>query len=266
MLELLKLVKCEFLKLKRKKFIPIGVIFSLLFPIALTFIVKGQFVSGEYLSQKDAFDSLFDMVIVYGMQFLLPCMLGILAAVIFFEERDNDTFKNLKTIPITSTQLVISKIILMLICSIIFCLLSCIASGICGLIFFELNDFGYKLLISAEMGILMGIGILPLVVVVVYFSKTYIFSILLCVFWTSLNTLITAMYDVLPKFVLWILPIPLSMFWSSKELLERGMVLDLSEFQKLNLLPSTLETFAILGVIGIISIFLIDYIYRKRSE
>lgn len=169
---MLKLVKCEFLKLKRKKFIPIGVIFSLLFPIALTFIVKGQFVSGEYLSQKDAFDSLFDMVIVYGMQFLLPCMLGILAA----------------------------------------------------------------------------------------------FSILLCVFWTSLNTLITAMYDVLPKFVLWILPIPLSMFWSSKELLERGMVLDLSEFQKLNLLPSTLETFAILGVIGIISIFLIDYIYRKRSE
>ncbi len=156
----------------------------------------------------------------------------------------------------------------MLICSIIFCLLSCIASGICGLIFFELNDFGYKLLISAEMGILMGIGFLPLVVVVVYFSKTYIFSILLCVFWTSLNTLITitAMYDVLPKFVLWILPIPLSMFWSSKELLERGMVLDLSEFQKLNLLPSTLETFAILGVIGIISIFLIDYIYRKRSE
>ena len=52
----------------------------------------------------------------------------------------------------------------------------------------------------------------------------------------------------------------------AKELLERGMVLDLSEFQKLNLLPSTLETFAILGVIGIISIFLIDYIYRKRSE
>lgn len=168
---MLKLVKCEFLKLKRKKLIPIGVIFSLLFPIALTFIVKEQFISGEYSSQKDAFDSLFDMVIVYGMQFLLPCMLGILAAVIFFEERDNDTFKNLKAIPITSTQLVVSKIILMLICSIIFCLLSCIASGICGLIFFELNDFGYKLLISAEMGVLMGIGILPLVVVVVFLVK-----------------------------------------------------------------------------------------------
>ena len=116
------------------------------------------------------------------------------------------------------------------------------------------------------MGVLMGIGILPLVVVVVYFSKTYIFSILLCIFWTSLNTLATVMYDVLPKFVLWILPIPLSMFWSSKELFERGMALKLSEFQKLNLLPSTLETIAILGVIGIISIFLIDYIYRKRSE
>ena len=106
---MLKLVKCEFLKLKRKKFIPIGVIFSLLFPIALTFIVKGQFISGEYLSQKDAFDSLFDMVIVYGMQFLLPCMLGILAAIIFFEERDNDTFKNLKVIPVSYTHLDVYK-------------------------------------------------------------------------------------------------------------------------------------------------------------
>lgn len=266
MLELLKLVKCEFLKLKRKKFIPIVTIFSLLFPIALTFMIKGGFLSEEYLSSKDAFDSLFGMVITFGIQFLLPCMLGILAAVIFFEERDNDTFKNLKSIPVTSTQLVISKIIFIIICSVVFCLLSCVASGICGLIFFELSDFGYKLLLSAEMGILIGLGILPLIVVVVYFSKTYIFSILLCVFWTSLNTLITAMYDVLPKFVLWGLPIPLSMFWSSKELLERGVVLDLSEFQKLDLLPSTLETIAILGAIGIISIFLIDYIYRKRSE
>ena len=111
---MLKLVKCEFLKLKRKKLIPIGVIFSLLFPIALTFIVKGQFISGEYLSKKDAFDSLFELVIVYGMQFLLPCMLGILAAVIFFEERDNDTFKNLRTIPITSTQMLIAKCIVLL--------------------------------------------------------------------------------------------------------------------------------------------------------
>lgn len=263
---MLKLVKCEFLKLKRKKLIPIGMVFSLVLPIALSFVIKNEFISGEYMSKKDAFDSLFDMVIVYGMQFLLPCILGILAAVIFFEERDNDTFKNLKAIPVTSTQLVISKIIFMLICSIVFCILSAIATGICGLIVFEVSDFGYKILISAEMGVLMGLGILPLVVVVVYFSKTYIFSILLCIFWTSLNTLVTAMYDVLPKFVLWGLPIPLSMFWSSKKLLDRGFILDLSAFQKLNLLPSTLETFAILGTIGIISIFLIDYIYRKRSE
>ena len=56
------------------------------------------------------------MVMGYGVIFLLPCIIGVIAAMLFFMERDNDTFKNLRTIPITSTQMIMAKIIVLLPC------------------------------------------------------------------------------------------------------------------------------------------------------
>lgn len=53
----------------------------------------------QYADKKDAFDGLFNMVLGYGVQFLLPCIIGVIAAIIFFMERDNDTFKNLRKFP-----------------------------------------------------------------------------------------------------------------------------------------------------------------------
>ena len=47
-----------------------------------------------YTDRADAFDGLFNMVLGYGIQFLLPCIIGVIAAILFFMERDNDTFKN----------------------------------------------------------------------------------------------------------------------------------------------------------------------------
>lgn len=49
----------------------------------------------------------------YGVQLLLPCMIGVIAAMLFFMERDNDTFKNLRTIPVTSTQMILAKIVVL---------------------------------------------------------------------------------------------------------------------------------------------------------
>ena len=67
----------------------------------------------RYTDRADAFDGLFNMVLGYGIQFLLPCIIGVIAAILFFMERDNDTFKNLRTIPVTSTQMVLAKIIVL---------------------------------------------------------------------------------------------------------------------------------------------------------
>ena len=106
---MLKLIKCEFLKLKRKKFIPLIILAAFLFPIPLTYLMTTPSMIERYTDRADAFDGLFNMVLGYGIQFLLPCIIGVIAAILFFMERDNDTFKNLRTIPVTSTQMVLAK-------------------------------------------------------------------------------------------------------------------------------------------------------------
>ena len=77
---MLKLIKCEFLKLKRKKFIPLIILAAFLFPIPLTYLMTTPSMMERYTDQADAFDGLFNMVLGYGIQFLLPCIIGVIAA------------------------------------------------------------------------------------------------------------------------------------------------------------------------------------------
>ena len=212
---MLKLIKCEFLKLKRKKFIPLIILAAFLFPIPLTYLMTTPSMMERYTDRADAFDGLFNMVLGYGIQFLLPCIIGVIAAILFFMERDNDTFKNLRTIPVTSTQMVLAKIIVLFIFGIVFCVASTIATILCGIGTLEVYGIGYKLFLAVETGIFITAGTLPLIVLVVFFSKTYVFSILLCVFYSVLNMSATALFDTLPKTMLWLLPTPLTTFWSA---------------------------------------------------
>ena len=80
---MLKLVKCEFWKLKRKKFIPLVILSAFLFPVPLTYLMTTPSMMERYTDKADAFDGLFNMVLGYGIQFLLPCIIGIIAAIIF---------------------------------------------------------------------------------------------------------------------------------------------------------------------------------------
>lgn len=184
---MLKLVKCEFLKLKRKKFIPLVILAAFLFPIPLTYLMTTPSMMERYVDKADAFDGLFNMVLGYGIQFLLPCLIGVIAAMLFFMERDNDTFKNLRTIPVTSTQMVLAKILVLFFFGIVFCVASTIVTILCGFGTLEVYGIWYKLFLAVETGIFITAGTLPLIVLVVFFSKTYVFSILLCVFYSVLN-------------------------------------------------------------------------------
>ena len=238
---MLKLIKCEFLKLKRKKFIPLIILAAFLFPIPLTYLMTTPSMMERYTDQADAFDGLFNMVLGYGIQFLLPCIIGVIAAILFFMERDNDTFKNLRTIPVTSTQMVLAKIIVLFVYGI-----------------------GYKLFLAVETGIFITAGTLPLIVLVVFFSKTYVFSILLCVFYSVLNMSATALFDTLPKTMLWLLPTPLTTFWSAGDMAAHGIKMDLE--QMTGLIPSTFQVVFILGIMALVSFLLIDRLYKQRGE
>ena len=113
-------------------------------------------------------------------------------------------------------------------------------------------------------GIFITAGTLPLIVYVVFFSKTYVFSILLCVFYSVLNMSATALFDALPKTILWILPTPLTTFWSAGDMAEHGIKMDLE--QMTGLIPSTFQVVIILGIMAVLSFFVIDRLYKQRGE
>lgn len=261
---MLKLIRCECLKLKRKRFIPLVMLSAFLFPIPLTVLMTTPAMLARYTDRADAFDGLFNMVLGYGVQFLLPCIMGVLAATLFFMERDNDTFKNLRTIPITSTQMVLAKIAVLFLFGVVFCASSAMAVMLCGWGRLDVYGMGYKLFLAIETGIWITAGTLPLVALVVFFSKTYVFSVLLCVFYSVLNMCATALFDVLPKALLWLLPTPLTTFWSAGDMAAHGIQMDLS--QMTGLIPTTLQVVGILGGMAAGSFLLIDRLYRQRRE
>lgn len=183
---------------------------------------------------------------------------------LFFMERDNDTFKNLRTIPITSTQMILTKIIVLFFFGIIFSLTSALIAIFCGGIIAEVNQIVYRLFFALEMGIFITAGTLPLVVLVVFFSKNYVFSVLLCVFYSVLSMTAESSFGVLPKIMCWLMPIPLTTLWSAGNLIAHGAMDSVIILEYL--MPTTFQTIVILAVIALLSVILVNYMYKKRGD
>lgn len=261
---MLKLVICEFSKLKRKKFIWLVVFSAFLFPVPLTVMMTMPQAVGKFESNAEIFNGYFQFVMGYGVQLLLPCMIGVIAAMLFFMERDNDTFKNLRTIPVTSTQMILAKIVVLFFFGMIFSLTSALISILCGGVIAEVNQAAYRLFFSLEMGIFITAGTLPLVVLVVFFSKTYIFSVLLCVFYSVLSLTAESSFGALPKVMCWLMPIPLTTLWSAGNLTAHGAMDGVGMLD--DFIPTTFQAMIILAVIALFSVILIDYMYKKRGD
>lgn len=199
---------------------------------------------------------------------MLPPLIGVIATVLFFMERDNNTFKNIKTIPITINQMIFAK------CTILF-LISVLYSVISTLVLFLVSGIGtgieaygilYKIILSIQIGIFVTAGTMPLILLINFISSNFIFSVLLCIFYSIVNTSVLSLYPVLPKWILWILPGPLVTFWSGGDMVKHGMKLNLTELQMRNLIPNTMEVVILLGITVILSFFMINFLYGRRSE
>lgn len=261
---MLRLIICEFTKLKRKKFVLLVILSAFIFPVPITVMMTTPQMAKRFSSDVEVFNACFQYIMGYGVELLLPCIIGAIAAMLFFMERDNDTFKNLATIPVTSTQMIIAKIIVLFFMGVVFSLSSAFAAVACGSLVSEVNGVFYKLFVAVEMGLFITAGTLPLIVLVVFFSKTYIFSILLCVFYSVLSMTAETCFGVLPKAVCWLLPIPLTTLWSAGDMEKHGVIEVAGVLA--DLLPTTFQTIVILGIWAVISIFAIDYLYKRRGE
>ena len=261
---MLRLIMCEFAKLKRKKFIPLVILSAFLFPVPLTIMMTTPQMAGRYEDDAELFNACFQFIMGYGVELLLPCVIGVIAAMLFFMERDNDTFKNLRTIPVTSTQMILAKICVLFVMGAVFSLSSALAAILCGGLISEVNGVAYKISVALEMGIFITAGTLPLIVLVVFFSKTYIFSVLLCIFYSVLSLTAESSFGVLPKTICWLMPIPLTTLWSAGDMARHGVIDSVGVLEYLQ--PTIFQTIAILGVEALISVAVIDHLYKRRGE
>ena len=85
-----------------------------LFPIPVLFLA---------VRQAQSFYMFFRIVFVFGEMLFLPCVLGVLSAMIFLSETENNVLKNMLTVPVSKTKLFISKCLVLMILSVIYCLI-----------------------------------------------------------------------------------------------------------------------------------------------
>ena len=174
------------MKLKRKKFVSFVVFSALLFPIPFSaLILKGN------VGDLNAFDSLYDMLFCMAVPIMLPCILGIIAAMLFYMERDNSTLKNLIVIPIQKWKIATSKIVVLYFIGLLFSCVTLLSSMVGGLIVgADLRNIGTKITIAAVTAILYTTGTLPIIIAIVKLNRSYIFAIILTFFYTMFGFLL----------------------------------------------------------------------------
>lgn len=137
------------------------------------------------------YDNLFSGIVDYGDFLLLLPILVVIATSLFFTETDNDTLKNLTTIPISKSKIVVAKIGVMAIISVAYTLLGFFASVLCSKILgIAMENMAQKFVLSIGLGIMLLAAALPCVALVVWFNKSDLISIVITLFYTIINYVI----------------------------------------------------------------------------
>lgn len=114
---MLKLLRCEFSKLKRKPLFFAAAAISALIPLCCAlFLPEMQ----DFASGAEAVDRLMSTLFQLSAYLLLMPAVVVLASNLLFEEQDNDTLKNLMTIPVSKPALALAKMTLLFLFSIAF--------------------------------------------------------------------------------------------------------------------------------------------------
>ncbi len=171
------LLLSEFKKFKRKKLFYFGILAAFIFPLFNAVLLSDSTFASVQSGVRE--DNAF---------LLLMPLLIILAANLFFVEQDNDTLKNLLCIPVPKNQLVLVKLLVLLIFSVAFQLMGFAVSTVIAVSqTIPLTDFAFQLTLTASSGVLMWAAALPCILLVVWFNKSYILSVIIVFFYTLLN-------------------------------------------------------------------------------
>ena len=115
-----KIIKTEFLKLKRYSVIKAGIIMTVLSPLL------SLFYSTANGGQTWTFDYFMQQVMISNCTLFFPIIIALIAGYIITREYTDDTMKNISTIPIPYKQLLSGKLLVLLLLTIIFSLIGCV--------------------------------------------------------------------------------------------------------------------------------------------
>ncbi len=264
---MLKLILCELQKYKRIRTVYFLTLFAVLFPCFLVFTTRNRVSkTADIPALYEYYDYLFSNNLAYSFMLFLPCLVGCMGAVIFFAERDNDTFKNLRVIPITMRQLIFTKLVSLYVWVILYSVLTTTAvTLLCALINHEMiYDFIFKILVSILTGFMMASFSLPAVVAVIYFNQNYMVSLLISFSYSILQWLLLILFAQ-HKTLVEFLPLINGLFWGSLILEYRKNILFHTPLSTV-LFSDHLRVVILLFLSVGLSIFLILRFYKKSSR
>lgn len=177
---MLRLVVCEFGKLKRRKLFQIAFLTTFLMPVMYSLLLR----NGE----------MDDMMSVVreenGFLILMPLSV-VIAASLFFQEHDYDTLKNLMCIPVTKMRLTAAKLLVVLLFNVGYELTGYGVGILLTVLWGRTPErWGMQLMLTLGTGILLWAAAMPCIVLVVWCNQSYIISVIIAFAYTTLNYLL----------------------------------------------------------------------------
>lgn len=256
---MLKLIRCEFWKLKRNNLLRAAALVSVIFPIIFSVILSdGSFEDIVSASREDS-----------GFLILIP-LLVIISAHLFFNEHDNDTLKNLMCVPVSKCSLVFAKVGVLLLFSVAYEAVGYIASLILSVIKgASVVGWALQLRLTLATGVLLWAAALPCIIIVIWCNRSYIISVIITFFYTLFGYALHFSSAILMKplgFRLGTLvPVPAIFRWLYQYNVPIGptQAAFYNEFSPYFF--STPTVFAILLVEAALCIFLMIKVYRRQE-
>ena len=266
---MLDLLRCEFAKLRRKPLFFAAAAVSALIPLGCAmFLPDFQ----EFTSGAEAVDGMMSTLFQMSAYLLLMPALVVLASNLLFEEQDNDTLKNLMTVPVSKPALAMAKMALLFLFAVAFMavgglviLLIVLAAG------WEPVGFLRLFFVGVGQGIMMWAGALPCILLVVLLNRSYIISVIVTFFYTAVNYIfgLSEAFTTQP-FGLnlgTLLPGPLTFRWyfqyldfsnASAEML--GLLERVSPY-----FVTTAQAFLVTGAEAVVFLALIALVYKRQG-
>ena len=198
------LVACEFARLKRKKLVLAVLALALLFPLPLTAVMSRD---------QQVFLQLFSANVYFSELLFHPAVLGVVAVMLFFQEEDNGTMKNLLTVPVSRSRLLAAKLVCIFILSMAYSLMNLAGSLVGGLIVNVYSDVPLACALAFGVGVLVFLATLPVIVVLVAMNRGYVFTIIAIVLYALIGWMIWYVNIRGVPMPLALLPVPLVGTW-----------------------------------------------------